>query len=111
MAEGIGDGPFSIAPWPSDRIKRIGDGVQGLGRQGIAPYASEPVSSVVAYGVSVDGAPLLVQMKARQDRNFYPTVAIGFLDGFGPPWNAPEAGQAVLRVRAPPPPCGRSTRP
>lgn len=92
-AEGIDDDPFPDTPWPSDRIERLGDGavafetpggVEGLGRQGKGPYAPEPVSGAVAYAVSADGDPFLVQLKARLDRNIYPAVAIAFLDGLRP---------------------------
>ena len=108
-AEGIDDDPFPDTPWPSDRIERLGDGavafetpggVEGLGRQGKGPYAPEPVSGAVAYAVSADGDPFLVQLKARLDRNIYPAVAIAFLDDLRP------ALERAGRPRAPSPASG-----
>lgn len=99
-AEGIDDGPFSNVPWPSDRIERLGGGVvafetpggvQGLGRQGPGPYAPEPVSGAVAYRISSEGDPYLVQLTARLDRRVHTAVAIGFLDGLRP---GPGRGEA-----------------
>ena len=108
-AEGIDDDPFPATPWPTDRIERLGDGVvafetpggvQGLGRQGKGDYAPEPVSGAVAYGVSADGDPFLVQLKARLDRAVYPAVAIAFLDGLRPALERPGRPRAPSAASA-----------
>lgn len=74
-SEGMDEpGTYAFAPWPSDRIERLDDGVaayttpggaKGIGRQGKPPYGPDETTGVVVFETSSEGDPYLLQLDVR----------------------------------------------